>query len=422
MTFRRMLSIVLCLLMLCMSSSAVAQEWTRFRGPNGSGVSETTTIPVEWSEQDYNWAVELPGIGHGSPVVWGDRLFVQCDNNNGAERIILCINTNNGNRLWARKFTSINHKKHKKNSFASSTPAVDEHNVYVAWGTPEKLTLMALSHKGKTVWELDLGPVKGGHGFAASPIVYEDLVILANDQNGESSLIAVDRQSGNVRWNVARSSERLTYSTPCIYKRPGRPDDLIFTNWRHGITAVDPKTGETNWEISVFDQSHKERAIGSPVLSGELIIGTCGFVTAQKHAVAVRPGDSGKPDDVQEVFRVERSVPHIPTALVYKNRLYLWDDKGVVTCLDASSGKQIWMRRVGGKFFGSPVCVNGKLYSINDDGTVIVLAASDTYQLLAKNKLGETSHSTPAISGGTMFLRTVSHLYSLGGNNSEKSR
>ena len=108
--------------------------------------------------------------------------------------------------------------------------------------------------------------------------------------------------------------------------------------------------------------------------------------------------------------------------MVYKNRLYLWDDKGVVTCLDASSGKQIWMRRVGGKFFGSPVCVNGKLYSINDDGTVIVLAASDTYQLLAKNKLGETSHSTPAISGGTMFLRTVSHLYSLGGNNSEKSR
>lgn len=397
------------------SSAAPAQEWTRFRGPNGTGVSAATTIPVKWSDADYNWKVELPGIGHGSPVVWGNRLFVQCEEGDGVNRILVCISTQDGSKLWERKFTSTTHKKHKKNSFASSTPAVDEERVYFAWGTPGKLTLIAFSHSGDIVWEKDLGKVKGGHGFAVSPIVYKETVILANDQDGESSLVAVNRKTGDVLWNVPRKSERLTYSTPCVYSRPGRPEELIFTNWRHGITAVDPETGKTNWEISVFDQSHKERAIGSPVLSGELIIGTCGFVTAQKHAVAVRPGNSGKPDDVKEVFRVERSIPHIPTALVHKNRLYLWDDKGVVTSLDATTGKQVWMKRIGGKYFGSLVCVNDKLYSISDDGTVVVLAAADEYKLLAKNKLDDSCQSTPAIANGTMFIRTESHLFSIGG-------
>ena len=225
-------------------SSLPAREWTRFRGPNGSGISTATTIPVKWTEKDYNWKIKLPGIGHGSPVVWKDRLFLVAEQGDGKTRLVICVNTGSGKILWQQKFASSSHKKHRKNSYASSTPAVDEKQVYVAWATPQKLTLMALDHDGNIKWEKDLGPLKGGHGFGASPIVYKDKIILSNDQNGKSSLIAVEKATGKVVWNVPRRSQRLTYSTPCVYKREGRPEELIFTNWRHGITAVDPRKRE----------------------------------------------------------------------------------------------------------------------------------------------------------------------------------
>jgi len=409
-----MRSTVVGLLMVLASGPAGAQEWTRFRGPNGSGISDAETIPVQWTEKDYNWKVELPGVGWGSPVVRGNRLFVMAAENDGATRSVLCIRSTDGKLLWERKFSSRTHRKHNRNSYASSTPAVDEKHVYIAWATPKKLTLLALDHEGNVVWNDDLGPVKGGHGFAASPIVYGDLVVLGNDQNGKSSLIAVDRMTGKVRWNVPRRSERLTYSTPCVYRREGGVEELIFTNWRHGITAVDPQTGQTNWEISVFDQEHKERAIGSPIVAGDIVIGTCGFVNNPKHAVAVRPGP-GKNPEVKELYRIERNVPHIPTPVVYENRLYLWSDAGVVACYHARTGKLFWKQRVGGNFLGSPVCVNGKLYCIDDRGNVFVLATGDAFSLIAKNPLGEPCQSTPAIANGTMFIRTQSNLMSLGG-------
>lgn len=412
--YRLLLSV--CAVVVASSLSNVfGQEWTRFRGPNGSGISEAKTIPTQWTEKDFRWKISLPGVGHGSPVVWKDRLFVLAEENDGRKRVVVCVQTGTGKVLWTKSFESRTHRKHRKNSYASSTPAVDAEHVYVSWGTPAGLILMALDHDGEMVWKADLGPFKGGHGFAVSPIVYKDSVILANDQDGKSTLISVNRNTGKVQWNVPRHSQRTTYSTPCVYERPGRPAELIFTNWRHGITGIDPKTGKTNWEKSVFDQSHKERAIGSPIVAGDLVIGSCGFTTAQKHVVAVRPGNRENPQSVQEVFRIEKAVPHIPTVLVYKNYLYLWSDKGIVTCCDAKTGKVVWQRRVGGNFFGSPVCVDGRLMSINNKGVMYVLATGPKYQLLAKNSLGDACQSTPAIANGRMFIRTESHLIAIGG-------
>ena len=402
------------LLVVTLTSIAHADNWPRFRGPNGSGISDATTVPVKFTKKDFNWTVKLPGRGWGSPVVWGNRVFVLGEEEDGAKRVVVCVDTKTGKTLWNKSFTSRTHRTHRRNSFASSTPAVDDERVYVAWGVPTKLTLKALTHDGTPAWEIDLGPVKGGHGFGASPIVYGDLVILGNDQNGKSSLIAVDRKTGKVRWNVPRRSKRLTYSTPIVYERKGRKPELIFTNWVHGVTAIDPATGKTNWEYAAFDQNSKERAIGSPVLAGEYIVATCGFTKNPKHAVIIRPGDGEKPA-VKELFRVERNVPHIPSPLVYKDRLYLWADKGVVACFNVKTGKPVWQKRVGGNYFGSPVCINGKLYCINDAGEVVVLATGDDFKLLAKNALGEICQSTPAVAGGAMFIRTRSRLISVGG-------
>ena len=234
---------------LFLTLPASAQEWTRFRGPNGSGVSDAKTVPIEWTEKDLNWNVKIPGKGHGSPVVWGSKLFVNCESGTkGSERIIVCLDTKTGKELWQKSSTvSPPRKIHKKNSFASSTPAVDAEHVYVAWGVPSKISLLAMTHDGDLAWEADLGTFKGGHGFAVSPIIYEDLVVLPNDQDGKSSLIAVDRKTGDTRWTVPRESKRTSYGTPCVYQPAGRPAELIFTDWSHGITAVDPKTGKVAW-------------------------------------------------------------------------------------------------------------------------------------------------------------------------------
>jgi outer membrane protein assembly factor BamB len=405
----------LCLAVLAaLISRSGADEWPRFRGPNGSGLSDATTIPARWSADHLLWKVPLPGVGHGSPVVWGTKLFVQCEDDDGRQRLVVCLDALEGRTLWIRRFASATHGKHAKNSFASSTPAVDAEHVYAAWGVPGRLMLAALDHHGELVWERDLGGFQGGHGFASSPIVHEDLVVLGNDQEGPSSLLALDRRTGALRWQVPRRSQRTTYSTPCVYAPGGRPAELIFTNWRHGITAVDPATGRVNWELSVFDQNQPERAIGSPITAGELIIATCGFVNNPKHVVAVRPGGDDDPQGVEEVYRIERAVPHIPTPLASGDRRYLWSDAGIVTCCELETGRKVWQHRVGGNYFGSPVCVAGRLFCVNDAGEVVVLAAADDYQELARNPLGEPCHSTPAVAHGMMFIRTERHLHAIG--------
>ncbi len=414
MRYVAVLLIGVCVGLASAGRQAAAQEWTRFRGPNGSGISEVATVPVKWGDADYNWKIELPGQGHSSPVLWGKRLFITSAAQDSGKRYVLCIDTADGRTVWTHELQFDAHKKHRNNTFASNTPVVDADRVYLLWQGKEASALLALDHTGREVWRRDMGRFKGGHGGAISPIVYEDVVIVGNDQEGPSSLLAFDRHSGKPRWDIKRRSTRATYSTPCIYKRKGGAVDIIFTDWQHGITGIDPKTGKQSWEIAVFGE-RKERAIGSPVVAGDLVIGTCGFVNAKKHLVAVRPERVGSEIQGRVIYRIERAVPHVPTVLAYRELLFLWTEKGIVTCVKAKSGEQVWQNRAGGDFHGSPVCVGGKLYCVSTRGVVVVIAASEKFEVLARNELGEPCRSTPAVAGGRMYLRTVSHLFSLGG-------
>ncbi len=398
-----------------------AQEWTRFRGPNGTGISTAKEIPVTWTEGEINWRTRLPGVGHASPVIWGNRVFLLSAENDTAQRIVLCLDTEDGRIVWEQRYASSVHPKHARNSFASATPAVDAEHVYVCWSAPERYTLLALTHEGEQVWERDLGPYVSQHSCGTSPIVYGDLVILANDQDGAdrenpdvhgtSFLIAVDRRTGATRWQTPRRSEQVAYSTPCVYQPAAGPPQLIFNSGAHGITSIDPATGQVNWEIDVLDK----RSVSSPVIAGGLIFGSTGSGGGGNYVAAVKPGavDGSQPPEL--VYRIDNQAPYVPTAIAVGELLFLWSDAGIVTCLRAATGETLWRQRVGGSFSGSPVCVDGKLYAIDDDGTVVVLAAAEEYKLLGRTNLGEESRSTPAISGGRMYLRTYSHLISVGG-------
>jgi outer membrane protein assembly factor BamB len=392
------------------------QEWTRFRGPNGSGVS-SSILPVRWSEKEFNWKTKLPGRGHSSPVLWGKRIFVTSGDDKTGLRYLSCLDAQDGKKLWQRDFPGPVTGKHQDNSFASATPAVDDRHVYVSWANAKEYLVIALDHAGTERWRVDLGPFRSGHGFGASPIVYRDLVILANDQDGESSLVALESASGKVRWKLPRKS-KSSYATPCVYLPKGKPAELIFCSYEHGLTAVDPASGKINWERDIFAKGHVESTIASPIVAGDFVLGTCGWLGIHYETVAVQPYAAGL-KKTAAVYRMEKVAPLVPTPLVKDDLLFLWNDRGVVTCANVKTGKIFWKERVPGSYYGSPVCAGGKLYCMSREGEVVVLAAAKTFQLLARNPLGEGSHSTPAIAGGTMYLRTFGHLISIGKSRKE---
>jgi outer membrane protein assembly factor BamB len=237
-------------------------------------------------------------------------------------------------------------------------------------------------------------------------------LILANEQDGGGSLLGLETATGKIRWQIPRKSGNATYATPCVYQAGSRPAEIIFTNWQHGITAVEPRSGKISWEISAFEPSMPERSIASPIVVGDMVLGTCGFVTAQKHHVAVRPGDGGK---AKEIWRLEKAVSYLGTPLVKGPWIFLFSEKGIGSCLEAKSGKVLWQERLDGNFSSSAVCAGDHIYCPGDDGQVVVIAAKDKFQLLARNPLGEATQSTPAIAQGRMFFRTTGHLICVGG-------
>ncbi len=415
---------------LACASPALAgpDDWPRFRGPNGAGLSDAKTVPVQWTDKDYNWKVKLPGIGHGSPVVWGDRIYLMCADPETTERRIVCLKTADGAAAWRQDHPAEPTKKHRENGYASSTPAADGDGVVVTWSTPEQIVLQALTHDGKEMWRRELGPFVGPHGTATSPVIVDGLVVLSNEQEdynllyrlmgmkdkkgpvGVSFLIAVDRKTGETRWKVPRKSTLASYSTPCVRRLENGSAELIFTGTSHGITAIDPATGRVNWELpDLFDN----RCVGSSVMASGLVVGSYGRGASGTLCVAVRPGSPDRKPSI--AYAIKRSAPLIPTPLAVRNLLFLWSDGGIVTCLDAATGKPFWNERAGGNFYGSPVCVGDRIYCVSKQGEVVVLAASDTFKVLARVPLGEPSYSTPAVAGGVMYLRTATQLLSLGG-------
>ncbi len=417
--------------------SACGQDsWPRLRGPNGEGLSSAAGIPSHWSDGDYNWKVQLPGAGHSSPVVWGDRIYLTAGDSNTAQRIVLCLRTSDGGLIWRRDFNSETFAQHPSNGYATATPAVDEQGIVVTWTTPEEVLLMALAPDGQTLWQRSLGPFVGPHGSGSSPVIAGDLVVLANMQEdmqllgriigqenpdgaiGRSFVIAVDRKSGEIRWRLDRKTTLASYSTPCLRINAERQTELILTSTSHGITAVDLATGQVNWEVPDL---FTDRCVSSPITVGELVVAGYGHGASGELVVAVRP-DGRERGKGEIVYDVKKSVPLVPTPLASGNLLFLWADSGVVTCLRATDGELVWQERVGGNFFGSPVCIDGRLYCIDKQGTVAVIAAADTYQLWGRVELGEPSFATPAVAGGALYLRTASHLFSLGRGANNPSR
>lgn len=395
-----------------------SENWPRFRGNNGDGYADFN-IPSEWKESTYRWSLPLEEAGHGSPTVWENSVFLNSSTDKGKTRKVIAVDAKSGKLKWQRSYRSKTHKTHRFNSFASSTPALDKNSVYSVWGHSTELLVTAHSHNGKLLWERDLGGVSGGHGFAVSPIVFEDLLIVPNDQEkGGGAHYGLDCKTGEIKWKVPRASKRLTYSTPCIFTSPLGKPELIFTNWWLGFTSLEPKTGKQLWELSVFGRPHSERAISSPIVANDLILGVCGFTTLDKHLVAIRPASASKDGKPQEIWRMEETMPHIPSPLLAQNRLYMWADNGVITCLRPQTGELVWKARVEGvkdTFFGSPVLAGNTVFCVSAYGQMVAIADDEEFRQLGTTDLGEVCRSTPALANGDLYLRTGKRLLCIKG-------
>jgi outer membrane protein assembly factor BamB len=419
-TGKRAWQVLLAALTFLCASSSHGQEWTRFRGPNGQGISEAKTIPAKWTEKDYNWKIELPGGGHSSPVLWGDKLFITSGDQQAGHTILLALNASDGTVLWQKEYTLSKYRPNKLNSFATATPAVDADKAYVLMTSPKETILAALNHEGTEIWKRTFEGVQCQHGAGSSPIVYEDMVVFTHENENSSSKdaksfwIAVDCKTGETRWTLDRKTgPKTSYSTPCVYTPAGGKPQLIFNSFSHGITGVDPLAGTVIWEL---DSAFISRVVSSPVIADGLLIGTCGDYGVGKRLIAIRPGTSDKSVRPVEAYKIDgSSTPYVPTSVAKDGLLFTFLDRGDISCLRSATGEQLWREKPAGRFFSSPVWVDGKLYCITTDGDVVVVRAAETYELLAINPLGETSNATPAVSGGRMYLRTYSHLFSVGG-------
>ncbi len=406
----------------------LAQEWTRFRGPNGTGISQAKTIPTKIGDSDVNWKVELPATGHSAPVLWGERIFLTCTGDKSGGLYVLCLNAKDGKILWRHDFPLTPFPRHQFNSYAASTPTVDPERVYVVWNEPEHYLLAALDHDGNAVWQRDFGPFVSQHGCGISPILYSGKIILGNDQDdqkfvkestrsGTSFIVAVDAKTGKTVWQTPRRSAVVAYSTPCVFEpKHGRPA-LIFNSQAHGISALDPDTGKVLWE---YDQAFDKRTVSSPLVAGDLILGSCGSGAGGNFVTAVRAGDGGKKPEL--AYQLKKSAPYVTTGIVVDDLAWFWSDSGILSCLKAATGEVRYQERVGGDFFGSPLWVDGRLFCVSTTGELVVVEASDQFKVLHRYPLDELCHSTPAVAGGKLYVRTAKHLWSIGGANKTTAR
>ena len=393
-------------------SSPETNYWTKFRGADGLGIDTNKKAPVKWELSDFRWEVSLPGNGNASPVAWGDKIFVTSADDEKDLGFLIAVNAQDGKILWQKKFKVSNLSMHKDNKLAFSTPAVDKSQVFMVWYTKEKTYLKSINHNGTLQWEVEFDGIICRHGGGSSLMLTDKYVVFTREQEDfsplKSSWIAVQKKDGKTVWEIGRNSpENNSFSTPLLLKSSNGQSQLIFASQSHGVTGVELETGKVLWERPNILPS---RVVASPFyVNGKLIV-------TRNGETLVLDLDSTTFELADSIgYTIPRNLsPYVPTSIVVGELLFLFKDNGSIACVQLDTGELLWKERPAGAIYGSPICVDGNLYCITKEGEVIVIQADPTYQLLAINKLGEGSFSTPIMCNYGMVFRTFTKLKLLG--------
>ena len=397
---------LLSLLFALTAAGAVAEDWPQFRGHTGQGHSSESGLPMEWSEsRNVKWKTPVPGQGWSSPVVAGGRVWLTTAvrERNAASLRAVAFDVETGREVVNVEVFRLTNAVvlNVKNSFASPTPIVEGDRVYVHFG---KDGTAALTTSGKIVWTTRL-PYESQHGNGGSPTLYEDLLIVSCDGHTEAYVVALDKNTGKIRWKTPRRQPwDQAYTTPLVI-RVGDQDQVVSIGaYRAG--AYDPKSGKEIWRVS-YDDGFSN--VPRPVYGHGLVFIATGF--QEPSLLAVRVDGKGDVTRTHVAWSTRRGVPHTPSPLLVGDELYIVSDIGVATCLEATTGKIHWQQRLGGNYSASPIFADGRIYFQSEEGVTTVLAPGKEFRRLATNSLDGLTLASMAVSNGSLFIRSDTHLY-----------
>jgi outer membrane protein assembly factor BamB len=425
---------------LSLTSAARADNWERFRGPNGAGISSDKNIPVNFSTtQNVRWKVKIDGTGHSSPIVWGDRLFLQIASPDASERSLLCIDAKSGKEIWKRsiKATRPNQSLRPDTSLASATATTDGEAVFIPFWDGKDIIMTAYNFKGDKLWDRNLGEFVSQHGAGASPILYKDVLIFSVDKDAfkelpdttkkkeaggkkipmvkvpvpnPSTLYAFDKKTGKTVWEQPREAIRACYSMPFLLEKPGAAPELIVTS-TSAVTSYNPETGKSNWYWTWTFKKDPLRTIASTSYADGLLMAMSGDGSGERLMAAVALKEKGP----EQIWTNHKEFPYMTCPLVKGEHVYFANDVGRAGCFVAKTGKKVWFETIDSAFYASPIMIDGNIYAASERGAVYVFPANPTeYQQLARNNLGEIIRATPAVANGALYIRTEKHLYCIG--------
>lgn len=397
------------------ADGSAPSSWPQFRGQASAGYVPSGQIPSTWSDADYAWRRELPSRDVGSPVIADGKVFYLVSRPEQSEIAVEAVDLLTGSLLWSNAYPQKDYRTHPRNTRASSTPTVDGEYVFVAWSDPDQTILKCLDLQGHEIWSRDFGSWQSQHGFGTSPRVFGSMVLLFNSQQAEQlnpgetpgrcRMIAVDRATGDLLWETELEATRTSYGVPAIYQpEDGRGPQIVNANTGNGLFGLDAESGKMLWNLKVFTM----RCCSTPQIIDDIAIGSAGSGRGGNHMVAVRIPKAGQ--EPEEVYRIERRAPYVPTPVIKDKMLFMVDDNGIASCIDAKTGEEKWQRRAVGTTGASPVIIGDKLLLIDLDGKAVVLRASDQYEKLGEVDLGGYVGATPAFAEGRLLLRVDSEL------------
>lgn len=389
------------LLALLNHNTAVADDWPAWRGPKGNGISNETKAPMKWSpSENIAWRTEIPGRGRSSPIVVGSRVLVTTGVEEDQSRRVICIDRSTGAILWSQTVHSgPGGKMHQDNTMASSTPASDGERVFAAFVDDQGMKVVALDMQGKILWNATPGTYYSNHGFAASPVLYGGGVIINGHQDGTAFVVMLDRENGKEIWRYTPEVNQRSFSTPVLTQDEGQ--DLLVLTGSQQTLALNPLTGAKVWQAS----GPTEKFVCTPSVGHGMVFSFGG--SPDKKSMAVRLGGAGDVTETHVVWRSERAMPYVPSPLLVGNYLHIINDLGVYTCLEPATGKVLHTARALGSTYSSPIAVGETIYMFEDTGKCTIFENGPAFRVLEKNSLDEEMYTTPAVSNGQLFVRTV---------------
>jgi outer membrane protein assembly factor BamB len=386
--------------------AATADDWPRFRGPNGSGVGDGG--PPGFAPADKLWACPLPGVGHSSPVVVKGKVFVHSASADGAKRLLVCVDAASGKLDWATAWPGRKGHTHPKSSLASSTPTSDGERVYLAVWDGSAVAVKGFDFAGKELWHTPLGGFKSQHGFGGSAVAACGKVFVNFDQDGAAEFVALDPSTGKKVWAAPRKPFRACSSCPLVRVVGGKEEIVIDST--AGLTGYDPATGSVNWNWDWPFDGMALRTVGSPVLADGWVVAVAGDGGGSRAAVVLKPGAS------QPLWSKTKDTPYVPGPVVVGEHIYWLTDAGRAMCVELLTGKVVWDERAFGKpVSASLIVTGGAVVAVAETGQVVAFKPTPAgFEKVADGSIGEAVFATPAAAGGRVYVRGAGSLHCYG--------